>query len=107
MSHGAIVGSVGGVTWRNADALVTAWMRGPAPMVSTAVPVGIEHVPPAGLQMPSVTGPPDPLCEKGRFVSAVAGTVIVRMILDGLITFAEIFVSFTSDPATTTPTLVF
>src|SRR5215831_8710223 len=78
-----------------------------APIDRTTVPVGMLHVPPTGLQTPRVTLPPVPVGEKGRFASATAGTVIVRVIFDGFTMLAAMLVSAINAPLTTTPTLVF
>src|SRR4051812_32135334 len=80
---------------------------GPAPIVSVAVPVGMLHVDPAGLQRPRTTVPPDPLVAKGRFASATTGTVMIKLMFEALSTVDAIFVSVTITPPTTTPILVF
>src|SRR5579863_2949794 len=78
-------------------------------MVSMLLPVGAEpkQVP---LQTPIFTEPPTtpptPPGANGRSASATAGTVMVRIMLEGLTTFTEKLLSATSTPPTTIPTLV-
>ena len=76
----------------NEEELVTPWIIGPPPMVSVEVPVGIVtpfvRLPltiPRFTDPPKTGGAPIPAGAKGRFGSAVLGTVMVNVIFDELI----------------------
>ena len=90
----------------NDDELVTAWIRGLAPMASCIVPVGVVQGAPPGLQTPRFTVPPAPLGEKGRYGSEAAGTVMVNMMFEALTTVDAMFALATNDPLDTMPTTV-
>jgi len=96
MSYGAIEGSVGAENWISDEELVTAWMMGPAPMVSVCWPVAwVQATPLMGLQTPMTTVPPGVTAvgEKGNRLSAAAGTVMERMMVEGSLTNQETLVS--------------
>lgn len=86
------------------DALVTAWMIGLIPMVRVAVDVAVVQTPLWGLHTPRTTEPPEP--EKGRYGSALEGTVIVSAMLVELTTLDTTLESATMAPLVTIPAFV-